>query len=78
MGDLLLMLLAKEGVDSRFVLRKPGQRTSATILPIRPNGERPALHAPGATQLLEPGDLTAEIFDAADGDARPVFAHRRP
>ena len=69
LGDLLLMLLAKEGVDSRFVLRKPGQRTSATILPIRPNGERPALHAPGATQLLEPGDLTPEIFDAAIFDA---------
>jgi sugar/nucleoside kinase (ribokinase family) len=73
LGDLLLMLLAKEGVDSRFVLRKPGQRTSATILPIRPNGERPALHAPGATQLLEPGDLTADIFDAAAGGARPVL-----
>lgn len=83
LGDLLLMLLAKEGVDSRFVLRKPGQRTSATILPIRPNGERPALHAPGATQLLEPADLTPEIFDtamldapvdaAAGSDARPVL-----
>ena len=73
LGDLLLMLLAKEGVDSRFVLRKPGQRTSATILPIRPNGERPALHAPGATQLLEPADLTAEIFDTAILDA-PVDA----
>ena len=78
LGDLLLMLLAKEGVDSRFVLRKPGQRTSATILPIRPNGERPALHAPGATQLLEPGDLTPEIFDtaifdAADGGVQPVL-----
>ncbi len=82
LGDLLLMLLAKEGVDSRFVLRKPGQRTSATILPIRPNGERPALHAPGATQLLEPADLTPEIFDTAivgaaaggaAGGTRPVL-----
>jgi sugar/nucleoside kinase (ribokinase family) len=67
LGDLLLMLLDKEGADTRFVLRKAGQRTSATILPIRPNGERPALHAPGATQLLEPGDLTEEIFDLAGG-----------
>jgi sugar/nucleoside kinase (ribokinase family) len=73
-GDLLLMLLTKEGVDTRFVIRKKGQRTSATILPIRPNGERPALHAPGATQLLEPGDLTAEIFDVATAsDARPAL-----
>jgi len=74
LGDLLLMLLDKEGVDTRYVIRKPGRRTSATILPIRPNGERPALHAPGATQMLEPGDLTAEIFDlAAAGGAQPVL-----
>ena len=75
LGDLLLMLLAKEGVDSRFVLRKPGQRTSATILPIRPNGERPALHAPGATQLLEPGDLTPVIFDAPNGGTSQPVLH---
>jgi sugar/nucleoside kinase (ribokinase family) len=74
LGDLLLMLLNKEGVDTSYVIRKPGQRTSATILPIRPNGERPALHAPGATQMLELGDLTAEIFDvAASSGARPVL-----
>ena len=74
LGDLLLMLLNKEGVDTSYVIRKLGQRTSATILPIRPNGERPALHAPGATQMLEPGDLTAEIFDvAAARGTQPVL-----
>jgi sugar/nucleoside kinase (ribokinase family) len=74
LGDLLLTLLNKEGVDTRYVIRKARQRTSATILPIRPNGERPALHAPGATQLLEPDDLTEEIFDVAAGsDAQPVL-----
>jgi len=74
LGDLLLALLNKEGVDTRYVIRKRGQRTSATILPIRPNGERPALHAPGATQRLEPGDLTAEIFDlAATSCSQPVL-----
>lgn len=74
LGDLLLMLLNNAGADTRLVLRKPGQRTSATILPIRPNGERPALHAPGATQLLEPGDLTASMFDlAAGGDGQAVL-----
>jgi len=74
LGDLLLTLLNKEGVDTRYVIRKARQRTSATILPIRPNGERPALHAPGATQLLERDDLTEEIFDVATGsDAQPVL-----
>jgi sugar/nucleoside kinase (ribokinase family) len=75
LGDLLLMLLNKEGVDTSHVIRKPSQRTSATILPIRPNGERPALHAPGATQMLEPGDLTTEIFDAATGGGGQPVLH---
>ena len=35
-----------------------GAQTSATILPIRGNGERPALHVPGATRLLELADST--------------------
>ena len=74
LGDLLVMLLDKAGADTRFVLRKPGERTSATILPIRQNGERPALHAPGATQLLEPGDLTPDIFDLAEASGmRPAL-----
>lgn len=75
LGDLLLMLLDRAGADTRFVLRKPGQRTSATILPIRQNGERPALHAPGATQMLEPGDLTADIFDLAVNDDQQAVLH---
>src|SRR5262245_60753715 len=75
LGDLLLMLLNRAGADTRYVIRKRGQRTSATILPIRPNGERPALHAPGATQLLEPGDLTAEMFDHASGSVSQPLLH---
>lgn len=74
LGDLLLLLLNKAGVDCRYIIRKRGQRTSATILPIRANGERPALHAAGAAQLLEPADLTAKIFDVATGwHSRPVL-----
>jgi sugar/nucleoside kinase (ribokinase family) len=74
LGELLLLLLNKAGVDCRYVIRKLGERTSATILPIRANGERPALHAPGAAQLLDPADLTAKIFDLAAGShTRPVL-----
>src|SRR5439155_19188614 len=43
LADLLISLLSRYGVDTSRLVRKPGQRTSATILPIRPNGERPAL-----------------------------------
>jgi sugar/nucleoside kinase (ribokinase family) len=77
LGDLLHTLLEKNGVDTTFVVRKEGARTSATILPIRPNGERPALHAPGATQMLEPGDLTAALL-GLDGAAPHAAADTIP
>lgn len=35
-GDFLLHFLNKEGVDTSFVPRKPGRRTSAVIMSIRP------------------------------------------
>ena len=54
LGDFTLQLLNDNGVDTRFISRFPSTRTSATILPIRPNGERPALHMSGAN-----GDFTA-------------------
>jgi sugar/nucleoside kinase (ribokinase family) len=64
LGDLLLALLREHGVGTRFLLRKKGERTSATILPIRPNGERPALHAPGADHLFSPEDISAAHVSA--------------
>ena len=66
MGDLVISLLTRYGVDASRVVRKPGQRTSSTILPIRPNGERPALHMPGATSLLELADIDFDVIAQAD------------
>ena len=57
LGEILLMALAGYGIDTSGLVRKSGAQTSATILPIRPNGERPAWHVPGATRLLELADL---------------------
>jgi sugar/nucleoside kinase (ribokinase family) len=57
LGDMLVAAMARHGVDTSGLSRKPGAQTSATILPIRPNGERPALHVPGATPLLETKDV---------------------
>lgn len=48
MGDVLRRGLESRGVDLRLLSVLPAVRTSATLLPIRSNGERPALHAPGA------------------------------
>ena len=56
-GDVVSAALARHGVDTSGLARKPGVQTSATILPIRRNGERPALHVPGATPLLELADI---------------------
>jgi sugar/nucleoside kinase (ribokinase family) len=63
LGDFLLRLLDDAGVDTSRLLRLAGA-TSATILPIRPNGERPALHVPGANAIFDASDLTNEQRDA--------------
>jgi sugar/nucleoside kinase (ribokinase family)/kynurenine formamidase len=57
LGEFLLAVLQDHGIDTRHLTRKDAVQTSATMLPIRPNGERPALHVPGATPLLVRGDI---------------------
>lgn len=47
-GDMLLSLLERDGVDTSLLLRRDDVQTSASVLPIRPNGERPAFHVVGA------------------------------
>lgn len=47
-GDLLLSLLERGGVDTSEVVRRTQVQTSASVLPIRPNSERPAFHVIGA------------------------------
>lgn len=71
LGDLLVALLRRYGVHTELLLRKRGERTSATILPIRPNGERPALHAPGADHLFCAEDM-GMAHDAAFSSAAVV------
>jgi len=66
LGDLLLALLGRHGVDTSLIVRKDGAATAATILPIRPNGERPALHVPGAAGMLEAADLTEAHWQAVE------------
>jgi sugar/nucleoside kinase (ribokinase family) len=65
-GQLLRMLLEKHGVDASRLAVRPGLATSATVLPIRPNGERPALHLPGATATLTAADVDLDLVAAAD------------
>jgi sugar/nucleoside kinase (ribokinase family)/ribulose-5-phosphate 4-epimerase/fuculose-1-phosphate aldolase len=60
LGDMVAAAMARHGVDTSGLSRKSGAQTSATILPIRGNGERPALHVPGATSLLELADVNLD------------------
>jgi sugar/nucleoside kinase (ribokinase family) len=55
-GDQLLTLLARDGVDTSLLLRREGVQTSASVLPIRPDGSRPALHVIGANGTYGPDD----------------------
>jgi sugar/nucleoside kinase (ribokinase family) len=52
LGTWLTRALADEGVDVSGIQVDPTVPTSATMLPIRPNGERPALHVIGANAKL--------------------------
>jgi sugar/nucleoside kinase (ribokinase family) len=56
-GDLLLSLLNRAGIETGLVVRKPEVPTSSTVLPIRPNGERPALHLLGANLAYTLDDI---------------------
>ena len=62
LGDIVIAAMEKHGVGTSGLVRKRGVQTSATILPIRPNGERPALHVPGATPLFSREDIDPEQF----------------
>jgi len=65
LGDVLRAGLTRRGVDTSHLQRIDGTRTSATILPIASDGERPALHAPGASLAV-----------SLDGDVDPVIDTR--
>ncbi|WP_238998143.1 carbohydrate kinase family protein [Nocardioides limicola] len=56
LGDQLLTLLARDGVDTSLLLRRTDQQTSASVLPIRPDGSRPAFHVIGANGAYGPDD----------------------
>ena len=64
LGDLLARALEAYGVEIGAIVRKPGVQTSASILPIRPNGDRPALHAIGANPHFTLDDVPWAIVES--------------
>jgi len=66
LGDLLIARLRMHGVETDQLVRKD-TGTSATILPIRDDGERfSVFHRPGAYRQLTPADVDRDIVVAAD------------
>ncbi|WP_433423298.1 carbohydrate kinase family protein [Microtetraspora malaysiensis] len=57
LGDFLVMIMRRRGVDVSGIVRRPGEQTAASILPIRPDGGRPSFHVPGANLGLATADL---------------------
>jgi sugar/nucleoside kinase (ribokinase family) len=65
LGDVLLSMLHRHGVDTSLLVRRPGVQTSASVLPIRPDGSRPAFHVIGANAQYASADAPWEaIADA--------------
>lgn len=64
-ADWVLMTMQKHGIDVSAMQRIKGVPTSATILNVRPNGDRPALHVRGASDHFDvPTNLYDQVFDA--------------
>ena len=65
MGDQLLALLQRDGVDTSLLVRRDGVQTSASVLPIRPDGSRPAFHVIGANGSYGADDAPWDDIAAA-------------
>jgi sugar/nucleoside kinase (ribokinase family) len=66
LGDLYVTMLGKLGVETDHLARKDDVQTSATVLPIRPNGDRPALHVIGANASFTRDDVPWDLIEQAD------------
>jgi sugar/nucleoside kinase (ribokinase family) len=65
LGDVLLQMLARHGVDTALLVRHDGVQTSASIIPVRANGDRPALHCIGANGTYTLDDVPWDDVAAA-------------
>jgi sugar/nucleoside kinase (ribokinase family) len=64
-ADFVLATMQKFGIDTAGMQRLKGIPTSATILNVRPNGDRPALHVRGASDHFDVAPETYDqVFDA--------------
>lgn len=62
-ADSLVAMLEREGVDVAGLVRKADQQTSSSVIPVRPNGDRPAWHCIGANGAFTLDDLDLSALD---------------
>ena len=65
-GDMLVQLLQASGIDTAGLVRRTDAATSTSVLPIRPNGDRPSLHLLGANLFYSLSDVDLATLDWAD------------
>src|SRR3954452_1250125 len=66
LGDMLAGLLERDGVDTALLVRRDDVQTSASVLPIRPDGSRPAFHVVGANGAYGPDDVDWDAVAGAE------------
>ena len=63
-ADFVINRMQQFGIDCTHMARLPNIETSATILNVRPNGERPALHCRGASDHFDvTDDMLSDVLD---------------
>ncbi|MEU0227270.1 PfkB family carbohydrate kinase [Streptomyces sp. NPDC006284] len=65
LGDQLLTLLTRAGVDTSLLLRRSDTQTSASVVPVRPDGSHPTFHVIGTNGAYGPEDAPWEAIAAA-------------
>ena len=66
LAGVLRDLLARHGVDLSGLVTREEAQTSASVLPVRPNGDRPAWHCIGANGAFTAEDVDLDRVAAAD------------
>jgi sugar/nucleoside kinase (ribokinase family) len=89
LGDVIVELLRRASVDTSLLVRRDGVQTSASVLPIRPDGSRPAFHVIGANATYTSADAPLEQIERAShlhlgapefmggAEAAKILAHAR-
>ncbi|MCP4180255.1 MAG: sugar kinase [bacterium] len=66
LGNFVETTMQRYGIDTHNLVRKKNIQTSSTMLPIRENGERPALHVPGANTEFIYDDINFDCIANAE------------